>query len=279
MDSSAQPCRICNGPTLPSDSRGGIECQACGCLMVSEIPSEQELSDYYNSYNASYTGGGRSGGDNQQRYAEKYLELVTRRHRQGDLIDIGCANNPFPNVASRCGFRVTAADYRKPDHLDSAVDFRHGHLGSTSLLMPGDSFDVVTAWAVAEHVTDPMLAFRILAGLMKPGGCVHLTTPEHGTWITDAALGKTRWFYPPEHLHLLTPRAVAILAEKNGLRLVEWRHFELNLPRWLARYGIGLAEALPGWLLETLSASRWDEMRKSRQSRFTGIAYYRIERA
>lgn len=269
-------CKLCNGDITHHDDRGGIECGTCGSLMVEQVPSMEELSEFYANFNSRYTGGGSSGGKNQIRYAQRYLKLVKRHSRQGTLLDMGCANNPFPNVAAHDGFNVTAMDYSQPDLLDPAVRFEHGHLNSVDLLSSGLEFDVVTSWAVIEHVADPDLAFAILAKLLKGGGQLHLTTPEYGTSLTRSSAGRTRWFYPPEHLHMISPAAMRALARRHGLELVEWRHFEISGLRWLARYGIGAAETLFGTLLRTFSKASWDRARDGKTTRYIGIAYYRF---
>lgn len=269
-------CRLCQGPIGRHDSRGGLECLKCESLVVEEVPSMETLSDFYADFNSRYTGGGSSGGKNQIRYAQRYLQLIHKHSRKGKLLDMGCANNPLPNVANSAGFEVTAMDYSRPDQLDPGVLFAHGHLNSPELLQSDEKFDVVTSWAVIEHVADPDLAFAIFARLLKKGGQLHLTTPEYGTSLTQSSAGKTKWFYPPEHLHLISPKAMQIIANRHGLELVEWRHFEISSLRWLARYGIGLAETLMGWPLKTFLPSIWEKRKQTKTTRYIGIAYYRF---
>lgn len=269
-------CKLCNGKISRSDDRGGIECGECHSLFIEEVPTMEALANFYQEFNAHYTGGGSSGGRNQIRYAREYLRLVKKHTAQGRLLDMGCANNPFPNVASNDGFDVTAMDYSRPADLDSAVQFEHGHLNSTQLLNTDLKFDVVTSWAVIEHVADPDLAFTILAKLLDEKGQLHLTTPEYGTALTRSSAGRTKWFYPPEHLHLISPAAMHSLARRHGLELVEWRHFEISWPRWIARYGIGAAESLTGWIMRKLKHDRWESARHTNTTRFIGIAYYRF---
>lgn len=271
------PCRICSAGST-ADDRGALECSRCRSVIVENVPTQQVLDAFYANYNDRYSGGGSSHGDNQVRYANAYLKLVKRFSGQGTLIDIGCANNPFPNLAYQHGFKTTAADFSKPPALDPHVEFRLGHLNSRSLLADATPFDIVTAWAVIEHVADPELAFQVLSGLVREGGTVFLTTPEIGTWLTHSAPGRTGWFYPPEHLHLLSPTAIKILSDRHDLELIEWGHFELNPVRWLARYGIGFAETVVGTILRKLAPLRWHTLRQARRQKFVGIAYYVLRR-
>ncbi len=270
-------CRIC-GEVAQLTSWKSIECASCSSIYAAQIPTVQELSIFYEKYNDHYSGGGSSGGRNQLLYAQKYLDLVTQRIQSGDLIDIGCANNPFPNVASEHGFSVTAMDYSCPGNLTRSVTFKNGHLNDQDLLAQDKKYDVVTAWAVIEHVRDPNLAFEILSHLVKPEGLIFLTTPENGTILTNSSAGRTPWFYPPEHLHLLSPKAIAILANKNGLTLLNWGHFEISKLRWMIRYGIGLIEFLFGIVIGSISRAKWTKMRSERKQKFTGIAWYIIKR-
>jgi hypothetical protein len=272
-DRSPPNCRICGGTTTAA-GRDALECQQCESVIVRVVPTADELTAFYAKYNDSYSGGGGSGGRNQIRYAEAYLRLVRRFTTGGSILDVGCANNPFVNLATRGGFRASAADFTRPSHLSPEVTFRFGHLNDDSWVTDEDTYDSVTAWAVIEHVRDPALAFQTLGALTKPGGRVFMTTPEAGTTLTRWAAGGTPWFYPPEHLHLLSPGAVERLADPHGLELTKWGHFELTPLRWLARYGIGVFETASGALLRGLSPARWRERRRTRRQRFVGIAYY-----
>lgn len=273
IDITRAICRICGG-VAHADHRGALECAACESVIVRQVPTADELSAFYATYNDTYSGGGASGGRNQVRYAEAYLRLVRRFTTSGSLIDVGCANNPFVNLAAQRGFRASAADFTKPPQLSAEVTFRVGHLNDDGWLANGDSYDSVTAWAVIEHVLDPSLAFSVLSRLTKPGGHVFMTTPEIGTMFTRWTAGSTSWFYPPEHLHLLSPKAVTQLGEHHGLQLAEWGHFELTAPRWLARYGIGLGEAVAGAVVRGVAPARWRTLRQTRRQRFVGIAHY-----
>jgi hypothetical protein len=272
-DRSPPAYRICGGTAI-ADARDALECRECGSVMVRIVPSAEELTAFYATYNDTYSGGGGSGGRNQIRYAEAYLGLVRRFTTGGSILDVGCANNPFVNLAAQRGFRVAAADFTRPPHLSADVTFRFGHLNDRGWVAEADAYDTVTAWAVIEHARDPALACEVLAALTKPGGHVFMTTPEVGTVLTRWAAGGTPWFYPPEHLHLLSPRAIERLAGRHGLELVRWGHFELSPLRWLARYGIGGLEALSGAVRRSLTPARWLGYRRTRRQRFVGIAYY-----
>lgn len=270
-------CRICGGQ-CEYDDRGGLSCRQCYSLIVKEVPGEDVLSSYYLKFNDQYSGGGSSRGKNQPKYARRYLKYTQTYTKNGALLDIGCSNNPFPNYAKEAGFSVTAMDYVRPSELLASVTFMSGSLNDEKLLDMAQKFDVVTAWAVIEHVANPELAFKILSSLTHKNGYVHLVTPEHGTWSTRFAAGKTRWFYPPEHIHLLSSGAMAILAKRNGLKLVAENRVEISNLRWVIRYAIGFLEGVFGIALLKFVPKYWDSLRVARCSKYIGIKHYVFKR-
>ena len=267
-------CRLCGTP-ISQCAWGGGECESCGSVSVASLPTEDELAAYYRTYHESYSGGGRSGGRNLRRYAERYLRLVRRHAGPGPLLDVGSSRSPFPDLAAASGFSVSVMDYARPPDLTPAVSFRAGSLNAESCLEgQRAAYDVVTAWAVLEHVRDPRYAVRLLAGLCRPGGRIFLSTPEIGTCLTNHALGHSRWFLPPEHLHLISPRAIQSLFADQGCKLLAWGRLELSLLRFAARYGIGVLEAIVGWPFRAFCPMRWRKAREERTQRFQGIAWF-----
>jgi SAM-dependent methyltransferase len=271
-------CRLCEQP-VRARRWGGGECERCGSTSVHVTPSDAELAAFYANYNERYTGGGASEGRNLERYARRYLQIVRRWRRSGRLIDIGSSNNPFPNHAARAGSETSMMDFSRPAQLDHRVHFIEGHMNDERALDAGRAaFDIVTSWAVMEHVPDPRRSAQVLSALCKPGGLIVLSTPEAGTLLTRHAIGHSPWFYPPEHLNLISPRALELMFEPLGCELRHWGRLELSWPRFVARYGIGAASALTGALARGLAATWWRAQRDLRKQRFQGITYFVLEK-
>ena len=266
-------CRLCGKPIAPQEWGGG-ECDACGSVSVTTVPTEEELKEFYLRFNETYDGG-HAGGGNLIRYANRYLALLQRHLRAGKFIDIGSSTSPFPNIAANAGFSVTVMDYVRPRDLDSRVTFVDGTLNDRSSLSTcGGTYDAVTAWAVIEHVSNPRLSCALLSDICKPGGVILLSTPEIGTFLTRNSIGRSGWFNPPMHLHLLSPLVLQTIFAQNDCDLLEWGRLELNSWRYVARYGIGLAETVIGTLVKCLSAVQWKKFRASRTHKFKGITYF-----
>jgi SAM-dependent methyltransferase len=272
-------CRLCQQAVLARPWGGG-ECASCGSVSMPVLPSAEEISAFYATYNQQYTGGGASAGRNLRRYATRYLQIVQQHRRSGRLIDVGSSNNPFPNHAAKAGFEVTMMDFVRPPSLNPAVRYFEGNMNDERALEVGrQAFDIVTSWAVMEHVPDPHRSAAILASLCKPGGLIVVSTPETGTRLTELAIGHSPWFYPPEHLNLISPKAFELLFTPLGCRLKHWGRLELSWSRYLVRYGIGLAGAAMGGSAKTLAPAWWRAQRDTRKQAFQGVTYFVFEKA
>lgn len=270
-------CRLCGHAAVPQPW-GGAECPACDSVSVIDLPTADALARYYAAYVDNYSGGGDSGGSNMLRYARYYARLVERYAPHAgplEVLDVGTSNNPFPNVMIARGHRVTIVDYTRPKKLADAVRFIQGHLGDAATFAPlAGRFDVVTSWAVLEHVPYPAHAVAQLCDAAQPDGRVIVSSPEHGTLLTRYALGRSGWFFPPEHLHLISPRAMSALFAAQRRPLLGYGRVELSALRWLARYGIGAAEALAGAPVKFLAPARWNEARRNRVHYYKGIDWF-----
>lgn len=245
------------------------------------LPSHSEIAAFYATYKDNYTGAGSSGGTNLERYALRYLELVQRHAAQsGRLIDVGGSNSPFPNLAAASGFKTTVMDFVRPRSLSGRVNFVAGNFNERSTAdLEQNSFDIVTCWAVLEHLPDPRLSASVLADLCRPGGTLLLSTPEIGTALTRYSLGRSPWFYPPEHLCLVSPAAVKKLFEPLGCVMQTASRLEPKPLRYAARYGIGLAEAAIGLPVKVLGPALWQRIRDSRLHSFQGMSTFVLKKA
>jgi len=99
------------------------------------------------------------------------------------ILDVGCGGGLLSEPLARLGARVTGIEPSGESiavakaHAAAAglaVDYRAAP--AEDLLIAGESFDVVIASEVIEHVTDPAAFVRTLSGLARPGGLVLLST-------------------------------------------------------------------------------------------------------
>jgi SAM-dependent methyltransferase len=119
---------------------------------------------------------------------------------------------------------------------------------------PADSFDVVRANQVIEHLQDPRAFAREMVRVLRPGGALLVTTINFGS-LTRRVLGP-EWSYLGSsrngHIALFTPATLRSLLEELDLRVarVSTTGFRLANPgtggRGIARRARKLAEKAVG---------------------------------
>jgi 2-polyprenyl-3-methyl-5-hydroxy-6-metoxy-1,4-benzoquinol methylase len=146
-----------------------------------------------------------------------------------DLLDVGCGPGTITvDLAARVApGRVVGLDV-SPDPLAEAraaadragapVSFEVGDV--YALEAADDSFDVVHAHQVLQHLTDPVAALREMARVCRPGGVVAVRDVDYGAFVTHPAdEGLDRWldlYYRVARRNHGEPDA--------GRRLLSWAH-------------------------------------------------------
>ena len=121
----------------------------------------------------------------------------------GTLLDLGCGNGSFLQVAKSCGWDVVGAD---PDHKAIARCLKLGlnvHQGIIEQFeMKKELFDIITLSHVIEHVHDPVGVLKACYCLLKPGGHLWLETPNIESLGHRYYTTNWRDLDPPRHLVL-----------------------------------------------------------------------------
>jgi SAM-dependent methyltransferase len=110
----------------------------------------------------------------------------TPEGRTRRILDLGCGTGTMLTYLRRFG------NAEGVDADEQAVGFCHARgedrvqlLESKTLPFPDDSFDLLTALDVLEHIEDDRGALREVARVLRPGGIFLATVPAHG-WMWGA---------------------------------------------------------------------------------------------
>jgi 2-polyprenyl-6-hydroxyphenyl methylase / 3-demethylubiquinone-9 3-methyltransferase len=163
------------------------------------------------------------------------------------VLDIGCGGGILAEPLARLGAAVVGID---PSQSNIAVARQHGAQSQLAidyrdtsaevLAAEGETFDIVLAMEVVEHVTDLGLFIETAAAMVKPDGLLFVATLNRT--IKSFALAIVgaeyilRWL--PRGTHqwekFVTPNELEIAIEQSGLRLVAETGVIYNLfaDRW-----------------------------------------------
>ena len=264
-------CQFCEGE-LANYCTNGMICSNCKSILVERPPTKDELKQYYDQFLDDYHGGGRKDKANirQQKWASEYYKRVKKYSDCGRLLDIGPANNPFPNIASD-EFDTSILDYKKPLKLKDKINFFEGSLNEDLDL--GDHFDVITCWALLEHVLDVKKSISFMYRHCNKSGYVHITTPLAGSFADIYGAGKTPWFFPPEHIYLISPKALKKMFNDYGFDCIEMTTIDYSKFRNLIRNILLFIEGFVGIVLKKSAYSLWKNLRKKRKLKNIAVTY------
>lgn len=138
------------------------------------------------------------------------------------LLDVGCGNGEFLNLARNMGWKVEGLDVDSRAveiARSSGLTVHHG--GIEVLNGQTERFDVITLGHVIEHVHDPVGLLKACHRLLKPDGLLWLETPNVESY-GHACYGR-HWLSldPPRHLTLFTWDSICLALNKAGLERVK----------------------------------------------------------
>lgn len=189
-----------------------VQCRRCGLGYLNPRPTEADIGRFYpeNYYE------GRSPKDAGRRY---HAQLAYVPRGKGRLLDVGTAGGFFLDLLSSRGWTVFGIDRSDAASRQGSEARVVQGLFPVTAFAPA-SFDCITAWAVFEHLHDPLGAFRECERLLRPNGRVIVQVPNLRSL-------SGRFSYQedvPRHLHFFSPRTLRAYAHASGLELEDLIH-------------------------------------------------------
>ncbi len=149
-------------------------------------------------------------------YERARLRKVAQLTEGREVLDIGYAQIPNPYLEGR--HRV-GYDLNLPSEGSLRYDEEiRGDVCNITEVLKGRSFDTIICGELIEHLENPYAFLRELRALLKPGGCLIVTTPNPiGFPVFFCELFRLRrFFYTTEHLYYFLPRWVVRMLEHSG---------------------------------------------------------------
>ena len=151
-------------------------------------------------------------------YEKRRLRLVAGEAHGPDVLDIGYAQSPNPNLGR---FRTVGYDLAVVPAPDYAEQIQ-GDAANIAEVLAGRAFDTIVAGELIEHLEQPYDFLRALSGLLTPNGRVVLSTPNPVAFPTLGfeVTRSHRRFYEKGHTFYFAPRWMERMLDRCGYRLV-----------------------------------------------------------
>lgn len=225
---------VCKRP----DQLDVVRCQTCQLVFVARAPSATQLMAFYQRY-AAYKGYADDKEVRPQRLSWNqlvyhcsqsfYIEILEKTGGLSgrSLLDMGCSTGNFMQLA-----RFKGA-YAQGVEIDEAARKAAEAVGFSVQAQPpaNGQFDIVTAFHVLEHLTDPRRYVADMAKLVKPEGRVLIALPN-ATEVRDFGAAWIGFRVDLEHLNFFDVHTLSRLLAQEGLFIEHcWQHHQPALTR------------------------------------------------
>jgi SAM-dependent methyltransferase len=264
----AEPVCVCCGesPLLPQWNDFLI-CPTCGVMRYQGGCTNEFLKTIYTQdyYQGKVYIDYEADAQIHKRTLQGHLFKVDRHlPKGGRLLELGCATGHFLELARRrypnplgidiSGFAVSQCRKKGLNALEG--DFKE--------MAIQERFDAVCMWDTIEHLAQPREVLEKIASVLRPGGCLFLTTGDLGSWLARVQGVRWRQIHPPEHLFYFTKGSLRAICAQSGMEVVQFQYVTVyhhvgNSLKQLQRLGPGrfsgriagrLLRWLPRWLLD-----------------------------
>jgi SAM-dependent methyltransferase len=211
------------------------QCSRCGSIFINigaiEPGALTTLYDRYYDHAQDRLSPAASG--SLERLVRSYEPLCTT----GRWLDIGFGQGLLLDIAEQHGWRCYGTEVA-PSSLSYGE--RRGWIvttdASTDPRFPPEGFDVVSMIEVIEHMAAPKAFLQAAARWLRPGGLLHITTPNAES-LNRRLLG-VQWsiFSPPEHIIVWTAGALHRALTEAGFIKLQIRTEGLNPSEILSRW-------------------------------------------
>ena len=201
------------------------QCADCQVGFIRPLPDADTLTAVYEQH--VYHSGERYDIKNlpksYRRLWQKRLAVIEKYSRsKGTLLDVGCATGLFLSVAQKNGWRVQGLEVSS-----NAVEQARAYFGANTIeqkdllqYAPEKKYQVITAWALLEHVPDPLTYLRKIHTLLERGGIFALSTPNSSAYSFRRWGKEWRYFIPPEHLFYFDFPSLEYIFKRTGFDIV-----------------------------------------------------------
>ncbi len=224
-------CPACNSNRVQYALKVGdydlFNCTSCGFQFLWPIPDDESLAKLYD--------------DHQYHDEERYdsstinprVEVIWKKRlnvlhndlglKPGSLMDVGCATGIFLKNAREQSWNIVGLE-ASPQAAEQAQTLLGKDFVEIADFMQYSSekpLDLVTMWALIEHVRDPKAYLKKAHSLLVTKGWIALATPNIRSFSAKWKAAKWRYYIPPFHITYGNPKSLTRLLESSGFEVMK----------------------------------------------------------
>jgi 2-polyprenyl-3-methyl-5-hydroxy-6-metoxy-1,4-benzoquinol methylase len=252
-----------------------VKCRTCGLMRTNPRPTLETIGHYYPSDYHPYVQTRVSPVDPPEPGWKNLVKRVVRTQLNayaippiapGRMLEIGCASGAYLNKMAQSGWEVAGIEPDQDSAARAAAMGYEVHVGNLETAPdPANHCDLIVGWMVLEHLSEPLVALRRMAGWLKPGGWLVVSVPNAAS--LEFRIFKKHWYalYLPIHLYHFTPRTLAKLLDAGGWKMEKVYH-QRTISNLVASIGYVMHDyRVGGRVAQTLiefprAAWRWHRM-------------------
>ena len=264
LPKQSHTCRICGSsghfqtylvPEMMLDEPDDFEyfiCDHCGCMQISDIPSD--LGKYYSDQYYSYT-------DHSSQ-----ISFDAPVNSNEKILDVGCGSGSWLLDMANLGYgNLFGCD----PFIENDISY-----GDRIFIQKADihaidgahTFDRIHMKDSFEHVPDPLAVLQSAARLLKPTGTLDMSIPFFPNIAFD--MFGPHWYQldAPRHIVLHTTQSLRILAESAGLAIQEIKYDSAIgsiITSFFYQHGIRYNEITPDLVSEYFTPDQLNSIRQT----------------
>jgi YD repeat-containing protein len=244
-------CPVCNSSEIKPKWSEGLykvyKCRDCTAMFVVNRPSIEELIQHYGKgSDPAYDE------DNKRQlcyYYDQLGKIIRKILPQGKKIfDVGCSRGWF--FDSMNGWECHGNELNELEAKEAQKKYGENILHMDFQQCPDYSipFDVVAVQDVLDHFINPVGVVQKANKLLSKGGVMVIKVHDWGCLYARVTGKKFYAYIPPSHLTFFNKKSLHVLCEKNGFKIIQYKHYPqlLSLPKVFYRLSQGKADSFFG---------------------------------
>ncbi len=154
-------------------------------------------------------------------YYKDLLNKIKKFKKKGSLLDIGCGIGQFLELASKNNYETKGIELSKVGYeycKKQNLNVYQENVFSNELKK--NSFDIITALGVFEHLTNPYETFERCKQLLKPKGLISIIVPNMYSLYNMILREKSVTFDGKEHMIFYSMKSLNYTLNKLNLKIL-----------------------------------------------------------